>query len=796
MSTRQTKHHETSNVVVLENGIIRLEFNKHNGRYCICKSTGELVFKDIKSGFTTSGNISYYVDEYPKRTFIKKKISDWHGEGIELTVVHSSEKTPELTQKIFLYDNIPFFLTEILISNISAGAVAVKDLYVFDVTCADENNCLGNIASDLWIFRYGTRMPSDPVFFCQIDHNKYNSNIDEYFSPNAIKHFINNEDRYLTYMSESIAGIKSNSSKREIFVGFTTLHDQACQILFKRQKNNANFINITARSNAENFLLAPGMELKSERLMFDYDSGTPKAIQTYLAEIEKNLSPLPPPQTPPIAWSSWNYYRKNATENDIIENMELLKKNKWLVEYIVVDDCYQDEEMEWLATNDKFPHGMKWMAGEISKRGYKPGIWIAPFTTNSHSFLVKKNPEWCVKDKAGNPLFTYSNFGLSCAIDFTVPEARGWLQEVINTLVNEWGYRYIKLDGPDRRYYEGMKGFKEKNITTVQNIRMAYEVIRKAAGNALIEGEGYYGPAIGYANTHRVSQDIQTRWLEIKNSTRVPLMSGIIHNRFWHNIPTSLILRKDISPYTHNVGWKGEEPQMSEDEMRLVLTTYGLLGGETIIADKVNVIPPDRKKLASKILPPYTKAAAMVDLYNGLSAPRIYNLKIDKNFESWNIVGVFNWEEDEEKICFNVSDIGLENKKLKYHIFDFWNETYLGTASEKISINVAPHSTKLLCIRKVLTIPQLLSTSMHFTQGAVEFNRLEYDSCENVLCLDSSFHDQNEAKIFIYLPDGYTLPKIKTVNVANYNIQNAGNIAILNYTGKGKVHLEMFFKKI
>jgi alpha-galactosidase len=46
--------------------------------------------------------------------------------------------------------------------------------------------------------------------------------------------------------------------------------------------------------------------------------------------------------------------------------------------------------MAWrLEGNERFPHGMKWLANKIKEHGFKAGIWISPYVISEPTELFK-----------------------------------------------------------------------------------------------------------------------------------------------------------------------------------------------------------------------------------------------------------------------------------------------------------------------------------------------------------------------------------------------------------------------
>jgi alpha-galactosidase len=88
---------------------------------------------------------------------------------------------------------------------------------------------------------------------------------------------------------------------------------------------------------------------------------------------------------PPMGWNSWNLFKKDITEKDVIEMAEELVNTgmgEAGYEYIVLDTCWRSEYDErprrLLADQRRFPNGMRFLADYIHAKGLKFGIYASP----------------------------------------------------------------------------------------------------------------------------------------------------------------------------------------------------------------------------------------------------------------------------------------------------------------------------------------------------------------------------------------------------------------------------------
>lgn len=104
--------------------------------------------------------------------------------------------------------------------------------------------------------------------------------------------------------------------------------------------------------------------------------------------------------TPPMGWSSWNYFRNRINENAILDIAKAVKESGLAdagYVYINLDDCWQssmrDENGKLQGDLGTFPHGIKWLAGEINALGLKLGIYSSNGTLTCEDLPASLNNE-------------------------------------------------------------------------------------------------------------------------------------------------------------------------------------------------------------------------------------------------------------------------------------------------------------------------------------------------------------------------------------------------------------------
>ena len=86
-------------------------------------------------------------------------------------------------------------------------------------------------------------------------------------------------------------------------------------------------------------------------------------------------------RTPQMGWNNWNSLGCDVSESLLLDTSKILLTSGLKdvgYEYVVLDDCWQDargEDGYMKEDLNKFPHGMKWMAGQLHEMGFKYGMY-------------------------------------------------------------------------------------------------------------------------------------------------------------------------------------------------------------------------------------------------------------------------------------------------------------------------------------------------------------------------------------------------------------------------------------
>lgn len=164
-------------------------------------------------------------------------------------------------------------------------------------------------------------------------------------------------------------------------------------------------------------------------------------------------------RSPIGGFETWYNHYLNIDEPIIRRDLEALPANGNLANALFlskgrpvvfqIDDGWEKRVGDWTPHADKFPAGMAELARDIEARGLIPGLWLAPFLAMPDSDIARDHPDWLLRDASGSPVAAGWNPGwggeVHC-LDLSLPAVEDYLVGLFDTIVNEWGFRYLKLD--------------------------------------------------------------------------------------------------------------------------------------------------------------------------------------------------------------------------------------------------------------------------------------------------------------------------------------------------------------
>jgi alpha-galactosidase len=298
----------------------------------------------------------------------------------------------------------------------------------------------------------------------------------------------------------------------------------------------------------------------------------------------------------PVGWCSWYHYFGKLGWPDVLENLEVAAADRVSFPFDVfqVDDGFETDIGDWLSAKPGYP-ALGGLARAITEKGFRAGIWAAPFSAAETSRLAAEHPDWLVSE-SGRPKPCYKGWGKTIyALDTTHPGAKEWLEATVRAL-RDAGFSYLKIDF---LFAAAMPGTRRKNVTPIQAYREGLSLIRRAAGRDFVLGCGApLLPSVGLVDAMRIGEDTAPYWKTQLSGFQGPnayfalknaLTRQFMHRAFWLNDPDCLLLRD-------------REIELGPSERELYALTVGALDNMVIDSDKLSLLGPAEKGLFRRAL--------------------------------------------------------------------------------------------------------------------------------------------------------------------------------------------------
>jgi alpha-galactosidase len=424
----------------------------------------------------------------------------------------------------------------------------------------------------------------------------------------------------------------------------------------------------------------------------------------------------------PSGWCSWYHYFTRISPVILRENLERLTKvkNELPINLVQIDDGYQKSVGDWLETKPFFSGQMDLLAREIREQGFQAGLWLAPFIVHPASSIWKEHPDWLIRDSKGKPVNAGWNWNRFCGgLDLTHPDVQAYLKKVFHTLVEEWGYTYLKLDFLYAGALDGVHH--DPSLNRAQILRRGMELIRETVGPStyLLGCGAPLGSMIGLVDGMRIGTDVAPDWepryfgIELlfpnepdipsaKNAMQNVLTRSMMHNRWWQNDPDCLLIR--------------ESSHLTLTEIQSMASLIAMSGGLLLLSDDMHAVSRYRMRIAQTLLPVIGKRPFVLDWADELH-PHLTRLDLENCTGAWHLLGYTNWENRFVRRSLHLSDFRLPSTG-RWILRSFWKEKVLMSEGGSFDVNVPPHGTVLLAAREFIPDQAVYAGSnLHISQG-------------------------------------------------------------------------------
>jgi hypothetical protein len=493
-------------------------------------------------------------------------------------------------------------------------------------------------------------------------------------------------------------------------------------------------IEIEARAEYGRLRIDAGATVETETFMLGSFPDARLGLEAWADAVAKRLKIHLPPQ--PVVYCTW-YDDVHGGSSDAASLAQLTAfAGQELAPYglscVQIDDGWQlgdphgnGPRKNFSAFNPAgpYPAGMKPTADDIRSHGLIAGLWLLPFGGSWNDPFFAPHQDWFVRRQDDGKPFDTAWGGT--ALDMTEQGARAFVSNEVNQAVNQWGYHYLKIDGLStgcgvtpqyvnsdwKEDHLGDGVFHDPNKSNLDAYRSGLRLVRAAAGPGTFilgccapQNMRSYGGSFGLVDAMRTGPDNGGSWNDWFNSS--PTFAGRnnhLNGRIWWNDPDPIYVRTNIPI----------------ESARCIASWNAIAGHMISLSDWFPSLPLERLDIIRRVIPYSGAVSRPLDLFSA-QPPRIWLATDERpNQQRRDVVGLFNWDEQEASISANAGELGLPPAS-QYVAFDFWNKTFLPPFTNELTLRVPGHGCRILAVRPLLPRPFLLSSSRHVSQGILE----------------------------------------------------------------------------
>jgi hypothetical protein len=576
---------------------------------------------------------------------------------------------------------------------------------------------------------------------------------------------------------------------------------------------------VSAWTDFQGFELQGGAAVDSEALRIGLESDPHTALESWAEAVHERYRPPLWPKVPG-GWLGWSWvdplfvesYEEMVHRNiRAVRNRLKLDENDIQYVWVSIGNLKDLLPGNWLNWNyDRFPSGPESLRKELSALKFTWGLWTGIFWLSAHVAGEVEELRDAMLKHRGKPItITHRDLGAMYVPDPTHPKTQAFIRRVYSTY-RRWGVRYYMIDftdavagatpgtHPNDGYYDKTK------INGPQAWREGFRAIREGCGDDtyLLGCVGTF-QNIGYANGQRVGNDYgEGRALYGPNKGFYPGTFVINKPDYWTSHRTALCSM--MYYFAHRKLYLADsgnvltiDKPIPQADAEISATIFGVNGGPVMLGDDIDRMDADRLSMVRKVFPRLPECARPLDMFDNaeIDYPQIFHLKVEREWEHWDLLAVFNLGERTIAKTLPLERLKLDPKG-RYAVFDFWNLRFQGIeAGGSVSVEVPPESVKLLRIASHRDHPWLLSTDMHVRQGQAEILDCQWTEAGKTLTLRAQRPSGHEGSIYVHAPQGWALAEPKGLWLARDGRDNSLVIRKpLEFQGE-PVEVKMRFKR-
>jgi alpha-galactosidase len=146
---------------------------------------------------------------------------------------------------------------------------------------------------------------------------------------------------------------------------------------------------------------------------------------------------------------------------------------------------------------------------------------------------------------------------------------------------------------------------------------------------------------------------------------------------------------------------------------------------------------------------------------DGGGAGGLWSVRRDRPAATWVVEGaprwwtvvLVNWEEEPQAVAHALATLGISGTA-RFLAYDVWARHPLADVQQTLQATIAPHGTLTVALRAAAAHPQVIGTTRHVIQGAIDIAEERWDAATRTLAVKSVRLDGRVYAVMVAVPRG------------------------------------------
>jgi len=734
-------------------GLVSLNFEPEQSSWSVRFRELGIMVSNMKATLNVNGEP--FTLAFPANpTALTKCIENILGRAVETIIVGvATESNVKITLHLRCYDGQSLIGISSTIENVGNQQVIIGDFAITDSAKLE----LGS------------------------NHREVRAHVARGIAHPVVVPVMENDDEPLHVDSNGMTTLADETTGRAFTMGFVTGENHR-PIISVQYLPGTDEIQLKGIARFNGKVLLPGESEQTDELILQASDNPLLSLEAYGDLLAKTHSPRKTPAA--IGWCSWYAIRLPISHSFTMDNAKIVAERfrNLGMNIMLLDHGWQEGDIcgDWEVDKKDFPGGLSALAKELKELGLELGIWIAPTDIAETSQLFQNHPDWMLRDADGNPQSTWRWFWepnpLQYQIDATQHGAYDYIVETFRQLRKD-GATYFKIDFIAGCAGENLYPKEPKSVRGWTPLRQAMLAIREGAGE-----DAYIrycqtppllstGVADGVFATNDTLDAGASTWDTLRDVFRMSAAQYYIQCLPSREGPGVGKL------YNHDACDLSVRADAGTEECRLRVMMLAFSGSSILFSDDLTQLPEERIVMMQQCIPGFPKAARPLNLFTD-EMPDIWHLRCAVEDIEWDLLALFNFDENQRGITVSWQDIGLTSDT-QCLVREFWTEQFSGEFTKSFTAIVPGLAARLYSIWHLTDRPQYVGTNLHLSQGEAELVSINWDEKEKRL--SGTFQRAKDIRGLAY----FHVPPSFQIQKASHPVyhQNGGLVAMeLSFT--------------